>query len=124
MWVYSARDSDNPIPCPYAKELRAIAEETIFARVTATTTKDDFALAQRSLLSLYQDLSQRMQKDTFHFPSARTGRHRCLDAEYEETYHRLKNIALMHQAPPPAPPAPPPKPRSLADVVKDFRDGE
>jgi hypothetical protein len=39
MWVYSARDSDTPIPCHYAKEFQSIAQETIFARVTATTTK-------------------------------------------------------------------------------------
>jgi hypothetical protein len=119
MWAEQAREIDSPIPCPYAKEFRAIVRETIFARVTATSSREDFTLAQQSILSLYQDLSQRMQRETFHFPSARTGRHRCLAAEYEETYHRLKNIALLSEQQPAAPPEPL---RTLEDVVRDLGD--
>jgi hypothetical protein len=120
MWEYRARDPEAPVPCPYALELRAIAKETIFSRVTKTTSREDFTRAQQSLLSLYQALSQRMQRDTFHFPSPRTGRHRCLTAEYEETYHRLINLSLMRD-PAPAPPASQQPPLTPDDVVNNLR---
>jgi hypothetical protein len=119
MWAYQAREIDSPIPCPYAKEFRLISQETIFARVTEMTTQEEFARCQQSLLSLYQDLAERMRKDTFHFPTARTGRHRCLDAEYEIAYHRLINLALFHEKQPEAPRQPL---RTLDEVVRDLGD--
>jgi hypothetical protein len=116
MWAYQAREIDSPIPCPYAKEFRAIAQETVFSRVTETTPPEMFTKAQQLLLSLYQDLTERMQqKDLFHFPSARTGRHWCVLAEYEHAYHRLRNFARMYDPPPP-PPEPAPKPQPLTDA--------
>jgi hypothetical protein len=119
MWAYQAREIDNPIPCPYAKEFRSIAQETIFARVTATTTQEDFARFQQSMLSLYQSLTERMKKEIFHFPTARTGRHRCVRTEYEQAYHRLKNLALLNEKQPEAPREPL---RTLEDVVRDLGD--
>jgi hypothetical protein len=121
MWVYRAHDSGSPIPCPYAKELRAFAQDIIFSRVTETTTVEEFARAQQNLLSRYLDLAEDLRTDTFHFPTAQTGRHRCLAAEYKETYHRLKNLSLMRNTS--LPPAPPPRrqpPRSPDEVVNDI----
>jgi hypothetical protein len=118
MWAYQAREIDSPIPCPYAKELRAFAQE-IIDRIPETATKDTFAQCQQSLLSRYLDLLELMKKETFHFPSARTGRHRCLNAEYESAYHRLRNLYLLKQQQPPAPREPL---RTLEDVVRDLGD--
>jgi hypothetical protein len=120
MWVYQQRDSNDPIPCCYAKQFQAVSQETIFARVRATTTKEDFAQAQQSLLSLYQTHLQQMQKDPFHFPSAQTGRHWCLPKAYEQAKHRLQNICLLpERLPPPAPTRGQP-PRSADNVVNDI----
>jgi hypothetical protein len=118
MWQHRHRDTDSPVPCSYAMELR-IAQEPLFARVTETTPKDTIAEALHNLRSHYQDLLTRMKNDTFHFPAQQTGRHWCVSAEFEALSHRLKTLSLMCQ-PPPVPPAPPPKPRSLRDVVEDF----
>jgi hypothetical protein len=119
MWAYQAREIDSPIPCPYAKEFQAIAQKTIFARLTATSTQEDFTHGQQSLLSLYQDLLAQMRKATFHFPTARTGRHRCLATEYKSAHHRLKHISLFTEKQPEAPREPL---RTLEDVVRDLGD--
>jgi hypothetical protein len=97
--------------CPEYEKLKLIAEE-LFQSLNGTASPEQFSEAQKSLLFLFQELSQR--KDPWHprFP----GGHRCLEHCYLEYATRIGNKALLLQPEPPQPPpAPAPNPQPLSD---------
>jgi hypothetical protein len=97
---YDERRSQQRNLCSFAYTCAQIAEQTIFARITDSTTPDQFMVAQQNLLALCQRLESQM--DMFHYPAA-SGLHHCVQDIYTEAAFRLENLAIMQ---PPAPPAP------------------
>jgi hypothetical protein len=95
--------------CPEYEKLKLVAEE-LFQSLSGAASPDQFSEAQKSLLFLFQELSQR--KDPWHprFP----GGHRCLENCYLEYAMRIRNKSLLFQPAPPQPP-PAPSPQSLSD---------
>jgi hypothetical protein len=78
-----------------------IAEQTIFNKVTAATTLEQFTSAEEILLQLCQRLEA--QVDMFHYPAA-TGDHWCVRDVYDHAVLALKGLAAMHQPAVPEPP--------------------
>jgi hypothetical protein len=96
----------------YAK-LQRVADE-LLATLTAATSPEQFAEAQKSLLFLWQELQALMDPLHPRFP----GGHRCLKHCYLEYAMRIRNKALLLQPEPPQPPAAPapaPSPQPLSD---------
>jgi len=95
--------------CPEYEKLKLVAEE-LFQSLSGAASPDQFAEAQKSLLFLFQELSQ--LKDPWHprFP----GGHRCLEQCYLQYAMRIRNKALLFQPAPSEPPAAP-SPQPLSD---------
>jgi hypothetical protein len=97
--------------CPEYTKLQGVADE-LLATLNGATSPEQYAEAQKSLLFLFQELSQ--LKDPWHprFP----GGHRCLEHCYLEYATRIRNKALLLRPEPPQPPAAPaPSPQPLSD---------
>jgi hypothetical protein len=80
--------------CPHARTYIQIAEQTIFAKITAHTTEQQFLAAEEILLQLCQRLEA--QVDMFHYPAA-TGDHWCVRDVYDHAVLALTGLAAMHQ---------------------------
>jgi hypothetical protein len=78
------------------------------ANINATTSPEQFAEAQKSLLFLWQELKVRMDPWHFRIP----GGHPYLDNCYLEYAMRLRNRAIL-QKPLESPPAQKPQPVTL-----------
>jgi hypothetical protein len=87
--------------CPPARTYIQIAEQTIFAKITAHTTEQQFLAAEEILLQLCQRLES--QVDMFHYPAA-TGDHWCVRDVYDHAVLALAGLAAMHQQAVPQPP--------------------
>jgi len=92
-------------PCEEYEKLQLVAEE-LLANVDDSTSLEQFAEAQKSLLFLFEELKQRM--DPWHFRTP--GGHRCLEHCYLEYAMRLRNRAILQK---PLPPPPPQKPQPV-----------
>src|SRR5918999_1178712 len=94
-------------PCKEYEKLQLVAEE-LLGNVDETTSQEQFAAAQKSLLFLFKELKQRM--DLLHFRTP--GGHRCLEQCYLEYTMRLRNRAIL-QKPLPEAPSPTQKPQPM-----------
>jgi hypothetical protein len=102
-------------PCKEYEKLQLVAEE-LLGNVDETTSQEQFAEAQQSLLFLFQELKKRM--DPLHFRTP--GGHRCLEQRYLEYATRLRNRAILQKPLPPPSQKPQPVPLEtlLANVEK------
>jgi hypothetical protein len=105
--------------CPEYEKLKLVAEE-LLQSLSGAASLSQFSEGQKSLLFLYQELSQ--LKDPWHprFP----GGHRCLEHCYLEYATRIRNKALLFQpapAQPPEPPAPSSKPMSDEELMERLK---
>jgi hypothetical protein len=89
--------------CPPARTYIQIAEQTIFAKITAHTTEQQFLAAEEILLQLCQRLEAQVDADMFHYPAA-TGDHWCVRDVYDHAVLALTGLAAMHQQAVPEPP--------------------
>jgi hypothetical protein len=105
------RGGSPDTPCKEYEKLQLVAEE-LLANVGETTSLEQFAEAQKSLLFLFEELKERM--DPLHFRTP--GGHRCLDECYLEYAMRLRNRAIL-QKPLPPPPAQKPRPVTLETLL-------
>jgi len=105
------RGGSSDTPCKEYEKLQLVAEELI-ANVGDSTSHEQFAAAQQSLLFLFQELKQRM--DPLHFRTP--GGHRCLEHCYLEYAMRLRNRAIL-QKPLPPPSAQKPQPVTLETLL-------
>jgi hypothetical protein len=87
--------------CKYAKDLQT-HEQEILARINDSTSPEQFAQLQQSLLLLREDLITQAKQDPFHFPNP-TGGHRCIAAYYEQVVARLRHRYILRMPPPPIP---------------------
>jgi hypothetical protein len=96
--------------CPEYAKLQLVAEE-LLQSLSGAASLAQFSEAQKSLLFLFQELSQ--VKDPWHprFP----GGHRCLEHCYLEYATRIRNRALLLQPAPAQPPEPAPNPQPMSD---------
>jgi hypothetical protein len=115
-------DASRP-RCHLATTFAQVFEQSILSRVTASTTAEQFQALQQSLVLLCMELEQ--LADWRHYPAAGNLSHSCVRDTYTQAAFLLKNLSLTQPAPPapppPGPPPPEPKPRSLTDVVQDFK---
>jgi len=121
-----SRDTSQP-RCSYALDFERIVEESIFKRLNADTTPEQYQQAIASLLPLLQRLEAQAHNNPFHFGAiGTTTRHRCVRDSYEAAVFYIRSCAVLTPVPKPEPPpAPPPRPkrRSLADMLKPFAEG-
>ena len=116
MWSQNWRGRSPNKPCEEYEKLQLVAEELI-ANAGDSTSQEQFAEAQKSLLFLYQELKKRMDPLHFRVP----GGHRCLDEPYLHYATLLRNCAILQKPlPPPLPLKPQPVPLEtlLANVEK------
>jgi hypothetical protein len=106
----SLRGRSPDTPCKEYEKLQLVAEE-LLANVNETTSQEQFAAAQKSLLFLFEELKQRM--DPLHFRTP--GGHRCLEQCYPEYAMRLRNKAILQNPLPPS--AQKPQPVSLETIL-------
>jgi hypothetical protein len=109
--------------CSLALDFEIIVEESIFKRLNADTTPQQYQQAIESLLPLFERLEAEANNNPFHHPAiATTTRHRCVRDSFEAAVFYLKSCAVLAPVPKPAPAPPPPRPkrRSLADMLKPF----
>jgi hypothetical protein len=99
MHWYNEKRSQQRDLCSVAFTYAQIVEQTIFARITNRTTPEQFAAASQTLGELCQQLERQM--DWSHYPAAH-GMHACVRDVYTDAAFRLKNLAIMQQAPLPA----------------------
>lgn len=95
---YDERRSQQRNLCSFAYTFAQIAEQSIFTRITDRTTPEQFEAALQTLDELCQRLERQM--DWSHFPASH-GMHSCIRDVYIDAEFRLKNLAIMQQAPPP-----------------------
>jgi hypothetical protein len=105
------RGGSSNNPCDEYEKLKLVAEE-LLANIDDSTSPEQFAEAQKSLLFLYQELKERYDPWHPRFP----GGHPCLEQCYLEYAMRLRNRAIL-QKPPPPPPAQKPQPVSLEALL-------
>jgi hypothetical protein len=99
MQWYDERRSQQRNLCSFAFTFAQIAEQTIFARITNHTTREQFEAALQALDELCRRLERQM--DWSHYPASH-GMHSCIRDVFTDAEFRLKNLAIMHQAPLPA----------------------
>jgi hypothetical protein len=114
VWFNEA-SSDHRQLCSPAFTFAQIAEQTIFAQLTDTTTQEQYQLAQESLRQLCSELAASVDWD--HYPSSFGPIHSCVQDVYIDAAARLRNLAIMQPAPPP--PLPPPQRISREGIVSD-----
>jgi hypothetical protein len=102
------RGGSPDTPCKEYEKLQLVAEE-LLGNVDETTSQEQFAEAQKSLLFQFFELKQRM--DPLHFRTP--GGHRCLEQCYLEYAMRLRNRAIL-QKPLPEAPSPTQKPQPVS----------
>jgi hypothetical protein len=96
-WYDETRSQQRNL-CSFAFTYAQIIEQTIFARITDRTTPEQFNAALQTLGELCQRMER--QLDRSHYPASQ-GLHACLRDVYTDAEFRLKNLAIMHQPPPP-----------------------
>jgi hypothetical protein len=107
--------------CDFANRLERVAD-VLFSRISGHMTASEWEASQITLWSFYQALlAELREKGRFHYSSPAGSPHRCLSQAYEDAKATLLILEQTSSAPSP-PPAPPPNPRSLADVLRDWRD--
>jgi hypothetical protein len=115
------RNSQHRRLCSYALTFAHIGEQTILAKVTDETTKEQCEIAQRQLLELATWLAG--QATLFHYPTT-TGTHFCVWDIYTDLSMRLKNLYLMQKPEPhQPPPAPRSKPLTPEEIINDLEAG-
>jgi hypothetical protein len=108
--------------CVFSDSFYYSVRDGIFRQLSKDSTKEQFKAALESITQLRDELSRDIYP--MHYGSL-VGRHRCVDHVFREARARLRGLQATKPVPasqPPAEPAPEPKPRSLADVVRDFAD--
>jgi hypothetical protein len=121
MTEYDWQLASGAPPCVFSDSFYRTGRDAIFRQLTTETTHEQFQAALESLTRLRDELVQNLYP--MHY-GALIGRHRCVEDLYKEARARLRGLEIMQPAPEvpaPPPPAPPPKPRSLADVLKEFQ---
>jgi hypothetical protein len=111
MTTFLGRGGSPDTPCKEYEKLQLVAEE-LLGNVDETTSQEQFAEAQKSLLFLFEELKQRM--DPLHFRTP--GGHRCLEHCYLEFAIRLRNRAIL-QKPLPPPSAQKPQPVTIEALL-------
>jgi hypothetical protein len=101
MWPFDRYFNQRVFPCTDAYRLQQIARETIFARLSETTTLEEFAEAMASLERLKEELLK--TKKTFHY-SGTAGRHYCIAECFADLETSLRNQWILLQRPLPTPP--------------------
>jgi hypothetical protein len=94
---YDERRSQQRNLCSFAFTYAQIIEQTIFANITNRTTPQQFEAALQSLDELCRRFERQM--DWSHYPASH-GMHSCLRDVLTDAEFRLKNLAIMQQAPP------------------------
>jgi hypothetical protein len=110
------RGGSSNNPCDEYEKLKLVAED-ILANTDDSTSPEQFAEAQKSLLFLYQELKERY--DPWHFRTP--GGHRCLDNAYLEFAMKLRTRFILQKEPAAAPPAPTQPPLTPDAVVNNLR---
>jgi hypothetical protein len=110
MTTFLGRGGSPDTPCKEYEKLQLVAEE-LLGNVDETTSQEQFAEAQKSLLFLFQELKKRM--DPLHFRTP--GGHRCLEHCYLEYAMRLRNRAILQKPLPPS--AQKPQPVTLESLL-------
>jgi hypothetical protein len=105
--------------CDFADRVERVVN-VLISRISGHMPASQWEACQITLWSFYQELlAELREKGRFHYSSPAGSPHRCAPQVYEDGKTVLY---LMQQSPPPPAPAPPPKPRSLAEVLKYFRE--
>jgi hypothetical protein len=110
------RGGSSNNPCDEYEKLKLVAED-ILANTDDSTSPEQFAEAQKSLLFLYQELKERY--DPWHFRTP--GGHRCLDNCYLEYAMKIRTRFILQKDPAAAPPAPTQPPLTPDAVVNNLR---
>jgi hypothetical protein len=110
MWSQNWRGGSPDTPCQEYEKLQLVAED-LLANVGETTSLEQFEQAQKSLLSLFQELKERMDPWHFRLP----GRHRCLEHCYLHYAMLLRNRAILQKPLPP--PVQKPQPVTLEALL-------
>jgi hypothetical protein len=110
------RGGSSNNPCDEYEKLKLVAED-ILANTDDSTSPEQFAEAQKSLLFLYQELKERY--DPWHFRTP--GGHRCLDDAYLEYAMKIRTRFILQKEPAAAPPAPTQPPLTPDAVVNNLR---
>jgi hypothetical protein len=112
----NGRGGSSNNPCDEYEKLKLVAED-ILANVGDSTSPEQFAEVQKSLLFLYQELKDRY--DPWHFRTP--GGHRCLDNAYLEYAMKLRTRFILQKEPAAASPAPAQPPLTPDAVVNNLR---
>jgi hypothetical protein len=101
VWFHEASSQHRQL-CSAAFTFAQIAEQTIFAQLTDTTTQQQYKLAQERLRQLCSELAASVDWD--HYPSSFGTIHSCVQDVYTDAISRLRNLAIMQPEPPQPPP--------------------
>jgi hypothetical protein len=110
MWSQNLRGGSLDVPCKEYEKLQLVAEE-LLANINETTSLQQFAEVQQSLLFHYQELQKRLDPWHFRVP----GGHRCLEHCYLEYAMRMTNRAVFYKPLPP--PVQKPQPVTLEALL-------
>lgn len=114
------RRDTNRTRCSLALDFERIVEESVFKRLNADTTPEQYQQAIASLTSLFQRFEAQARSNPFHHGSIGSGmRHQCVGDSFEAAVYYLKAGLLLMPIPKPPPP-PKPQPPSLENIVKHF----
>jgi hypothetical protein len=108
--------------CALALDFERIVEDSVFKRLNADTTPEQYQQAIASLKELLKPLEAEAHKNPFHHPAIGTGSpHHCVRDSFDAAVYFLKAGLLLAPVPKPEAPAPTPKDHSLVDVLKQFQ---
>jgi hypothetical protein len=109
--------------CNLAQDLELIISESVFKRLTADTTPEQYQQAIASLNALFERFEHQARSNPFHYGSIGTGmRHHCVGDSFAAADYFLKAGLLLQPVPKPAPEPPAPREQGMPaeDVVSNL----